>query len=92
MAQNEQIWKWSLPRQVADVLEQHHSRCENLGLLLDKFSPYADYGNSQRTDWGLGPYGKQKIDWLKVSLRGHLKSRTIEYRFGKWTENRIPVI
>lgn len=75
MAQDEQTWKWSLPRQVADVLEQHHSRCENPGLLLDKFSPYADYGGQQ--GWNLTPNRKiQKINWFEVVCKaGITKSR-----------------
>jgi len=75
MAQNEQIWKWSLPRQVVDILEQHHSRCENPGLLLDKFSPYADYGGRQ--GWALTPDNRnvQKNQWLEVACKAGITKR-----------------
>lgn len=89
MAQNEIQWKWSLPYHVATILEQHHSRCENLGLLLDKFSPYANYGDTQRPDWSLGPYGKQKIDWLKTSLstgRTKRRQQLILAQVERWIE------
>jgi CRISPR-associated protein Cmr6 len=94
MSQNKQIWKWSLPHQVTQVLEKHHAQCENLGLLLDKFSPYANYGDQQHPDWNLTPDskkkdGKQKIDWLKtaISLR-HTERRQqlIHAQQERWIE------
>jgi CRISPR-associated protein Cmr6 len=88
MAQNEQIWKWSLPRQVADVLDDHHSRCENPGLLLDKFSPYAKYGGQQ--GWSLTPDRKtQKINWLEVVCKAGItkrRLRLVRAQQERWTD------
>jgi len=89
MAQNEIQWKWSLPYQVAAILEQHHSRCENPGLLLDKFSPYADYGGRQ--GWALTPDNRnvQKTQWLEVACKAGITKRRrtlIKAQQERWAE------
>lgn len=68
-------WKWAYSQPVQDFLRRIDLRCENLGLMLDKFTPIAHYTwqtrrRGQQSGWGIGPEGNKKTEWLKEAVDG----------------------
>jgi CRISPR-associated protein Cmr6 len=74
-------WEWALPEGTNKVLNGFIHGADNLGLLLDKFAPYAHYewktNGSDRQEWRLGfvthdDRGKEvkleKGDWLRYAV------------------------
>lgn len=71
-------WKWTLPDETATHIAQTWHTADHLGLLLDKFTPYAEYKYRERGEehvgYRLGPKNLKR-DWLKDALQSAANSR-----------------
>jgi CRISPR-associated protein Cmr6 len=74
-------WKWVVPQGIRDVLDSFIDSADNLGLLLDKFTPYAHYqwetNGNEKDEWRLGfvthddrerEVKLEKGDWLRYAV------------------------
>lgn len=72
-------WTWTLPHDTVKHLNRAWPTADHLGLLLDKFTPYAEYEYQKRGQphrgYRLGPKNL-KYDWLKDALEKAAKSST----------------
>ncbi len=71
-------WTWTLPKDTVEHLSRVWQTADHLGLLLDKFTPYAKYKYKERGEehegYRLGPKNLKR-DWLKDALQSAAKSR-----------------
>jgi len=73
-------WTWTLPEDTVQHLSQAWQTADHLGLLLDKFTPYAEYQYQERgqtyTGYRLGPKNL-KYNWLKDALETVARSSMV---------------
>lgn len=70
-------WTWTLPKDTVEHLSQVWQTADHLGLLLDKFTPYAKYKyrerGEEREGYRLGDKNLKR-DWLKDALQKAARS------------------
>ncbi len=87
-------WQWAYPPSTVQALDAYHRQCEHIGLLLDKFAPYAAYewqawknGREEfHREWRLGYV---TVDERWDSRRDVRNDKVTETQKGDWLQYLI---
>lgn len=76
-------WEY-LPRNTQQVIARQLDGCANVGLLVDRFNPWANQQGKWSLDYG-GKRGGDKGLWLKKLCNQRFDRSTYEQHIGRWT-------
>jgi CRISPR-associated protein Cmr6 len=84
-------WKWALPHRIQMTLGKHIGETQNLGLLLDKFTPYAEYSwmtNRRMSDWQSGFVAVTE----KRNPKGEMSYKQDKAEKGDWLRYSVAIL